>query len=168
MTCGFTVIELLVTIIVLVIVVTVGVPTFMSMVQRYRLRGAAEIIYAECQWARSEAVKQNREIHVDVGVGLDWCVGFDDVAPCDCGMAHDCLVGGVEKVVRASGFRGVDLPSTTFSDDHAGFVPRNGTAFEAGDMVLRGGNGAQLRVRLSALGRVSICSDTPGRGFPAC
>jgi len=166
--CGFTVIELAVTVVVLVIVVTVGVPTFMSMVQKHRLLGAAEILYAECQWARSEAIKQNRSIQVDAAVGTAWCVGFDDTAACDCRIANDCQVRDVERVVRGTTFRGVVLANTTFTDDRTGFIPRNGTAFEPGAFLLQGGNGAEVEVVLSALGRVSLCSDSPGMGFPSC
>lgn len=165
---GFTVIELAVTIIVLVIVVTVGVPTFLSLVQKQRLLGAAEILYAECQWARSEAIKQNRSIQVDAVVGADWCVGLDDTAPCDCRVADDCQVRDTEKVIRGTAFRGVVLASTSFPNDRTGFVPRNGTAFEPGAFLLRGDNDAEVSVLLSALGRVSLCSDSPGIEFPPC
>jgi len=165
---GFTVIELAVTIIVLGIVVTVGVPTFMSMVQKQRLLGAAEVLYAECQWARSEAIKQNRSIHVDAATGGAWCVGFDDTAACDCRIDGDCQVAGAEKVVHGTEFRGVTLASTSFPAHQTGFVPRNGTAFEAGAFTLRNADGAEVKVVLSALGRVSLCSDSAGMGFPSC
>jgi type IV fimbrial biogenesis protein FimT len=165
---GFTVLELIITILVLAILVTVGIPSFTALLERHRLKGAVETLYTELQLARSVALRQNRPCYVDFNPGADWCYGLDDTAACDCASAGDCQVDGVEKVVRATEYRGITLTSTTFTGDGTGFNARNGTALGAGEALFQGPQGTTAKVVLSALGRARICSDAAILGYPSC
>jgi type IV fimbrial biogenesis protein FimT len=165
---GFTVLELIITILVLVILVTVGIPTFTALLERHRLKGAVETLYAELQLARSVAIRQNRPCYVDFNLGTDWCYGLDDTAACDCAIAGDCQVDGIEKVVRSTEYRGITLPSTTFAGDGTGFNARNGTALGAGEALFQGPQGITAKVVLSGLGRARICSGETILGYPSC
>ncbi len=59
---GFTLIELMVTIAVLVIVIAIGVPGFQSVINGTRLSSAANELSAALQVARAEAVRRNRSV----------------------------------------------------------------------------------------------------------
>lgn len=79
---GLTLVELIVTITVLAILVTVGIPQFQGLVQGNRATSAANELLGSLQFARSEAVKRSRPVTIcpssDQATcsGSDWSVGW--------------------------------------------------------------------------------------------
>lgn len=61
---GFTLIELMVTISVLIILVTLGVPSFVQFVQEYSAKSAIGMFHKDLQLARAEAVSLGKRITV--------------------------------------------------------------------------------------------------------
>ncbi|MFP5344533.1 MAG: GspH/FimT family pseudopilin, partial [Gammaproteobacteria bacterium] len=126
---GFTLVELMVSVAVLAILLAIGIPAFQSTLDKRRLTGAAEQLYADLQFARSEAIRQNKRVTVYFNAST-WCYGMD-VEPssdCDCSSAPgNCTVGGVQKVVSGTDFRNVAL-SNNFASNNVTFDPRRGTA----------------------------------------
>lgn len=59
---GFTVIELMMTIAVLAVLVTVAIPSFGSFIGNNRITAQANTFHSSLLYARSEAVKQNRPV----------------------------------------------------------------------------------------------------------
>ena len=59
---GFTLIELLVTMTVLVIVITIGVPSFQNLIKNNRLRTTTNTLVLDINYARSEAVKRGMKV----------------------------------------------------------------------------------------------------------
>lgn len=59
---GFTLIELMVTVIVMAIILTVAIPSFEATINANRLTGAANEMLASLQVARLEAIRRNRRI----------------------------------------------------------------------------------------------------------
>ncbi len=58
---GFTVLELLITIIILSVLLGIAIPSFSSWLPKYRLRGAARDIYSNLQLAKMTAVKDRAQ-----------------------------------------------------------------------------------------------------------
>jgi prepilin-type N-terminal cleavage/methylation domain-containing protein len=56
---GFTLIELMIVIVVLVVLAAVSVPIFLSWLPEYRLRSAADDLYAHLQHAKMQAIRNN-------------------------------------------------------------------------------------------------------------
>jgi prepilin-type N-terminal cleavage/methylation domain-containing protein len=61
---GFTLIEMLVTVIILVILLAIAIPGFSRWLPSYRLRGAARDLFSNCQLAKMTAVKNRAECAV--------------------------------------------------------------------------------------------------------
>jgi len=56
---GFTLIELIIVIVILVILAAISVPIFLSWLPEYRLRSAADDLYAHLQHAKMQAIRNN-------------------------------------------------------------------------------------------------------------
>jgi len=122
---GFTLIEMMVTIVVLAILIAVAVPSFSDFIEKARLRGAADALSSQFTVARTEAVRADRNVTLSV-VGEDgvWCTGARQFAAagtaglvdasgsasCDCSdTPAACMVAGNQSVVDSGAFAGVDL-----------------------------------------------------------
>lgn len=122
---GFTLIEMMVTIVVLAILIAVAVPSFSDFIEKARLRGAADALSSQFTVARSEAVRTDRNVTLAV-IGEDgvWCAGARQFsaagtaglvdasgsASCDCSSDPSvCMVAGNQSVVDSTEFSGVHL-----------------------------------------------------------
>jgi type IV fimbrial biogenesis protein FimT len=88
---GFSLIELMVTLVVIVILMLVAIPSFVAFNQRQAVRGAADEVLSAWNDARFDAAKRN--VNVKFGYrtsGTAFCVGSatttdpNDTTPCDC------------------------------------------------------------------------------------
>jgi len=87
---GFTLLELMIVLVILGIIVAMAIPMF-DAIDKRRVRTAAEEIYSTAQYARSEAIKQSRNMFFVARTdGTNWCVGVGD-ADCNC-LAGACSV----------------------------------------------------------------------------
>jgi type IV fimbrial biogenesis protein FimT len=69
---GFSLVELMVTIVVLAIAIAIAVPNFSTMIQNTRIRTAAESVQNGIQIARAEAVKRNAMIRFELAANSRW------------------------------------------------------------------------------------------------
>lgn len=153
---GVTLLELLVTIVVLAILVTIAVPSFRNLAERRRLVNATEAFYADLQFARSETVKRSRSLTVNVA---NSCLTISDTpaSPVQV-IASTCI----------SLFPSISLETTgmpmVFDRVRGTPSPTGGT------LVLTSSSGLETRVIVSRFGRVRICSPAAKKvgGYPSC
>jgi type IV fimbrial biogenesis protein FimT len=181
---GLTLVELLTVVAILAILLTLGMPAMDQLLQKNRLRAAAESLLTTLHYARAETLARPAPAHkVHVSFHRDelqphaWCFGLRRGAPCDCRLddvaAGDACVldvAGVAvlKVVSSLDFPGVRLHDITFgAGDYTLFHPARGTA-RSGHVTFA--LAQDLRVVLSPLGRARLCAppDTLLPGYPAC
>jgi prepilin-type N-terminal cleavage/methylation domain-containing protein len=101
---GFTMVELMITLTVVLVIAMIAVPSFISFRQRSALRAGAEQAQSFWNQARLEAAKRNSLVKVGVFVsGTSYCLGAkttvigasDNDEPCDCtttGATDSCDV----------------------------------------------------------------------------
>ncbi len=119
-TRGFTLVELLVTLAVLVLVLTVAIPSMRNFVKNGRLTSAANDLAATLAFARSEAVRRGRPVTVCASTDgsscdtADWERGW--IVFTDGGTAGS--VDGSDQVLRVQGKAGdgveIDLSGTSY------------------------------------------------------
>jgi prepilin-type N-terminal cleavage/methylation domain-containing protein len=153
---GVTLIELMVTIVVLAILAAIAFPSFRDLAERRRLINATEAFYADLQFARSEAVKRSRSLTVNVA---ESCLTISDTS------ASPVLVLTSTCV---SLFPAISLETTgmpmVFDRVRGTPSPTGGT------LVLSSPSGLEMRVIVSRFGRVRICSPATKKvgGYPSC
>ncbi|ADC70734.1 putative type IV pilin [Thioalkalivibrio sp. K90mix] len=174
---GITLIELMITISVLVILITLAVPAF-NLAEQRRLVGAAESALDQIQTARSEAIKQGRDIwFVSQTDGDDWCHGISQTAGCDCfepagaGDACEITIAGEEdpilRTTVSSDYRNINMTGDQeLRFDHVRSMvsgSRETIAFTSSP------NSFQMEVQINPIGRPSACGTNRTMGaYPAC
>ncbi|WP_440940884.1 GspH/FimT family pseudopilin [Immundisolibacter sp.] len=178
---GFTLIEALVTVAIIGILAGLAAPAFIKMLERNRLKGAAEVVFNELQLARTESVKRNNDVELRFNTAApttNWCFGSKvmDGTPCDCTVtdataANACQIDGVLKVVRSADYPGVTLDASFGGTaELAGFEPHQGLVLpgQGAGNVLVTLKADALRIDVSLLGRVKICTTTGMPGYQPC
>jgi prepilin-type N-terminal cleavage/methylation domain-containing protein len=96
---GFTLIELMVTVAVIVIVMLLAIPSFLAFRQRAATRAAAESVTSFWNQARMDAAKRNQMVKVNiVRSGSNFCLGSTtttdpaDSTACNCFSANACTI----------------------------------------------------------------------------
>lgn len=142
---GYTLIEAMLVLAVLGVLLVMAIPNFMNMMEKRRVLAAAEAIYSDLRWARSESIKRNIEVRIRFNEGSNWSYTIN----ADPTGANTPL-----KTVNGS-----DYPRTsirvTFDHDYTTFSPRRGTARNGSAWLSSSHYSA--RVSLSTLGRTRIC-----------
>jgi prepilin-type N-terminal cleavage/methylation domain-containing protein len=181
--CGFTLVELLVTVSVVAILATLAGAAFTGFLDRYRLSGAVETLFSDLQLARSEAVKRNRSVQVVVTSGVNWAYTLSELNDvCD---GSSTLTATQLKSVGVAGFPGTRIDRLVLNSGGGGttmvFQPDssrvqvacNSTALlPAGSVIsFRAADGKQACLLLNGIGRIKRCSPSGANhliGFPEC
>ena len=148
---GMTLIEVMVVVAIIGIIVAIAAPSFSTMLENQRIKGAAEAVLADLRWARAESIKRNAPVRVTFAAGSNWSYTIDTVPAL---AASD---GVLPKTVNGSDFPSTTLGEayTTTFDPKPGKYPNNGTA-----RIIS--NNFFANVKVSILGRVKICGNIGG------
>ena len=196
MQSGFTLVELMITMLILALILNYAVPAMGAFVERNRLKAAAEEVFSQIHYARTESIKQSTALSMVFSAnGTDtWSFGLGPtnsapyIAPCDtsetdASQADACVinVGGtnVFKVtINNSGdanFNNIKMAltnssGTTINPYRIDFDQVRGTA-TSGRIILTSESGWIIRNEISPLGHVRVCSPAGNNeisGYPAC
>lgn len=166
---GFTLVEVMVVIAIVAILAAIAAPSFNSIIDKYRVKRAADTLSAFMINAKSEAIKRNTTVSaVFTGAGATWCVGMI-TAPaitCDC-TAANCQIDAVDRVISSASFKDVKLngPATGHAFQ---FRTQRGTVVGNETVELESAAGLKLNVVVSMFGRVKLCSpDGSISGYPS-
>ncbi len=163
---GITLVEALISVLVMAILAAVAVPAFTGLFERNRLKSAADLFHTDLHWARSEAVKGNRNVYLSVSSGAAWAYGIGTGSACAC-TGSACTSCDL-KVVSSVDYGGVSIAASTLGASVA-FEPRQGQASTGGTASFQNAQGAGLNVVLSALGQPRLCSPSATvPGYPSC
>lgn len=162
---GFTMIELLASVMVFAVLVVLAIPAFQGQTQTRHIKGAADRLYAELQYARSESIKRNRGVHVNFTVtsASNWCYGLRDIADdnlCNCAATPaNCTTSGQRRVVTSTDYPDVQITSGygNTAANNLSFEPVRGMITPAADVTFSIGS-KQARVRTTVLGQIQICA----------
>lgn len=175
---GFTLVEMMAALLLLVIIVVTAVPAMRDVVEKRRLSAAAEDLYGQIQYARTEAVKQSVDLNVNVVTDgtTTWCLGISGAAGCDCTLTDPAAVGACvldmdgTNVIQTVGSATHPTISLTAGGGNIAINRVRGTT-TAATITLQSPQGWQIQIVTSALGRVQVCSPSGTAylsGYPTC
>jgi len=160
---GFTLLEIMIALVVLSILFTIGVPTMLTAAEKRETISAAEEIYSQLQFARSESVSRSAQIFANIVAGADWAIGISDDTNCDpednlpaCDIPD--VNGGdpITHLFSAAEFNQIALTTTA---NQITFSPQRATATAATIEVSSTRNmGFAIRIVVGVLGQISMCS----------
>ena len=99
---GLTVIELMITVVVMAVLASLVGPAFEEFFAKQRLKQAVEDIQGMLAEAKSEAIVRGADTFVDVDALSTWCVGYTTNASCDCTAASGATFCSVPMYVAGA------------------------------------------------------------------
>lgn len=157
------------TIVILTILLAIAIPSFTNIAGKSRLKSAAERISTELQYARSRAIAQNSPVRVQLTTGASWCVGLDDDLSnaCDCANTPAaCTINGQQQVINAADFDLIEITGSTIGGNDLEFDNVRGLPDGGGDLTFQNEEGQEVKLRLSQLGSVNLCSPSGTSNIP--
>lgn len=172
---GVTLIELMVTVVVLAILVAAAIPSFRDFFDRYRLRGAVDDVVSVINNARAASVKSDTDVSVSLGgTTAAWCVGANAALPptagnpalpaaaCDCTVTTECLVSTERLAVEPGAHGEISVDAVTLAfifDSKLGTVITGGAVADPNPLTLTSPTGKyEMVVDVSALGQATVCT----------
>lgn len=157
---GFSLMEVMVVAAIVAIMAVLAVPSFSGMVQRQRVKNAADAVLSDLRWARSEAIKRGQDVTVEITPGTtNWQYTiYDSQSKTE-----------IKKKVTAVDFPGVSLTKDSNNQnvwmlefDHIRGMAQSGTVF----IKDVGSNLGCIPVTVSVMGRIRFKSEeNDGKDF---
>jgi prepilin-type N-terminal cleavage/methylation domain-containing protein len=173
---GFTLIEMMITLVVVAVLLAVVAPSFNDFFVKNRLKQAAEEIYGLMAKAKAETVTRNMDLTLNVDSGA-WCVGYAAAAGCTCSPvpAPDdvgaCAVPvGSPAVNVLQVIDGADFTDVNVTSGDMGFTFDSVRGTTAANTINLTAGAWSLNVVVSPAGRVRLCAPDGNRtmGYPQC
>lgn len=174
---GLTLVELIVTLVIVGVLLTLAVPSFSEAVARERLRGANAQLVTDLKFARSEAIQRGEAVRVDFrsnpSASCYAIYAINAGGTCDCLQGTEQCVAG-ENGVQVELLKIVALPQgqgVSLTTQPSAIIINQERAFHTAELVvtLTGQRGTQLMTSLSTRGSIVTCSPNATMpGVPAC
>ena len=155
------------------ILAVMAAPSYRDMIDRFRVRGAADDVLSVLSNARAETVKLGLDTAVASTPGASWCVGANSATvplggaaagvptACDCATPSDCLVAGTQTVVPVGKHGSVSMRTAsafTYDGKLGTVLTATGAIAAPTPITLTSPTGKyDVNVGVSPLGQATLC-----------
>lgn len=153
---GFSLVELVVTIVVLMAVSTIAIPAFQSSIGNAQIRTVSESIRDGLQLARAEAIKRNARVKFTLQSTSAWQIGCVTPTP-------SCPAAISQKSASEGSSANINVTADNFTAVFSGFGTRDPaspvglTSVNITNTQVSSSDLKALRVTLAAGGNVKVC-----------
>jgi type IV fimbrial biogenesis protein FimT len=155
---GFTLTELLIVIAIAAILLTITVPSFQQLFAKLKLEGAASELSADLQYARSQAVADNRNVTFSTTSSSSYSI-----------VGSQTPTAVSYKVVTLPAGVSVNSPADVVFRSERGCTNTTCSAADTAFTVTHSQLSGTLRLIVNNMGRVRLCSPAGAlEGYPAC
>lgn len=159
---GFTLTELLVSIAILGVLISIATPNFIAFSEQRRVIGAGDNLLANMRFAQSEALKRNARVHLVFQAGANW--SYNICLTTNCSGADDPL-----RAVAGTDYRGTSLAVTA---SPLSFDPKRGTLVQApaatSAMLSLSLGARNVSMQITPSSQFQLCSTAGTGGYAAC
>lgn len=147
---GFTLIELIVTVVVLAIFASIAVPSYSEWIERERLSRAVSDMNNLIQFARTETLKTDKNMYVVYTVGDSWCSAVQTTS-----TALNCASNITDRHVTYTSYSNVEMVSPAASS-YFYFDKVRGVPVGSSDFTFENSLSDECSLSVSLLGMVTI------------
>lgn len=167
---GWTLSELLVTVLVCAVLLTLTGPSFSRFLLQRELEGLSAQLQHDLQVLRTAAVSRQEPLRWSLLTGTGGtCSLVHSGEAADCSCASPARCGGTARLMRSLVVRATDPPVSLSSNVGSMRIdPRHGTVSPTGSIELASRDGHTIRHVVNILGRVRTCSPSGMSGLPRC
>lgn len=175
---GFSIIEVLMSVVLLGIGMALAIPSYRDMVEKRQVTNGAEQLASFVNTAQGVAMKTNQVVTVSYSRSDedDWCIGaVSGTTACDCtqndtGAADYCQIASQPFILNNGHAGDLELMHAMNGDGSYAFDPVRGLLLDLDDSLtveLRSpSEDFRLNMMVNASGRVILCSDDSEHGIP--
>jgi prepilin-type N-terminal cleavage/methylation domain-containing protein len=175
---GFSIIELMMSIVLLGIAMALAIPSYREMVEKRQLTYGAEQLMAFVNSAQSESIKQNQVLTVSYTRtdDDDWCVGaMLGATACDCKQTNTaasdyCAIDSMPWIIDNSHAGDHELVQSMSGDGAYSFDPVRGLMVDLNDSLVvemrSDSENYRLQLMVSTSGQVTLCSGDSSHSVP--
>ena len=168
---GVSLIEMSATVAIAAVLAGTAVPSFTDTLARRNLEGITNQVATDVLHARSEAVTRNEAVSVSFGEdggGTCYVLHTGNRGDCSCGSGPAVCTDGAQELKTAY-FANSGKVSVRSNSAAMLFEPVHGTTVPAGTVRIVAANGAEVRQKISMMGRPQACSPAGSvSGFKPC
>lgn len=169
---AFTLIELLISLAVLMILISVASQNYNHLFSQQALVASADKLYHFLVLAKSQSIKYNKKVYVHFCLQEatnEWRMAQSEQDHCDCFIANNCTVNGVQhnEILTDGKWVSTSKADITFTSLQASYNPMR-FSVNAGSVTLKDEHGHRLKVIQSAM-RLRLCApDVAQLGYQQC